>query len=229
MPGSRVKYKLRHTCVMVQLKRTYMIALAVIVLSFLLSIYLYSSMPEKMASHWNAQGEVDEYMEKSLAIFLFPSVTLPIFLLLIFIPRIDPLKKNIEKFREHYDIFIVIFVLYMSYIHTLTILWNFGYKFDMLQLMAPAFAALFYYAGVMMENSKMNWFIGIRTPWTLSNEVVWNKTHKMAGKWFKVVGVIAVFGALTKIYAIYLLVGPVVAVSLYAVAYSYFEYQKQTK
>jgi uncharacterized membrane protein len=85
---------------------------------------------------------------------------------------------------------------------------------------------LFYYLGILVENAKQNWFIGIRTPWTLSSEKVWNKTHKIGGKLFKVAGLIAFAGILFQDYAIYFVLVPVILIAVYLVIYSYFEYQK---
>jgi uncharacterized membrane protein len=86
---------------------------------------------------------------------------------------------------------------------------------------------LFYYTGVLCEKSKRNWFIGIRTPWTLSSDKVWEKTHKIGGKLFKIAGIIAILGALTPEYAIILILIPVISAVGYTIAYSYFEYQKE--
>jgi uncharacterized membrane protein len=93
--------------------------------------------------------------------------------------------------------------------------------------MIPALGILFYYCGILIENTKRNWFIGIKTPWTLSSEVVWNKTHKIGGKLFKVVGIIAFLGIIFPNYAFFLILFPVIAVSIYTVIYSYFEYRKE--
>lgn len=75
----------------------------------------------------------------------------------------------------------------------------------------------------------MNWFIGIRTPWTLSNEKVWDKTHKVGGKMFKIAGVIALFGFFFRNYALFLTLVPVIFIVIYTFVYSYNEYQKETK
>jgi len=80
-----------------------------------------------------------------------------------------------------------------------------------------------------MENAKRNWFIGIRTPWTLSNDKVWNKTHKLGARLYKIAGVVAFLGVFLQSFASYLMVLPIVLASIYCVVYSYFEYQKQVK
>jgi len=81
----------------------------------------------------------------------------------------------------------------------------------------------------LIENAKRNWFIGIRTPWTLSSDKVWRKTHMMGGKLFKIVGVIALFGIILPKYAVFFVLIPVILVTGYLIFYSYFNYQKEIK
>jgi uncharacterized membrane protein len=97
------------------------------------------------------------------------------------------------------------------------------------RVILPGFAILFFYIGIMTEHAKRNWFIGIRTPWTISNEKVWNKTNKLGGKLFKIAAVISLIGLFFRDYAMWFILIPVLAVAGYTVAYSYFEYQKQIK
>lgn len=155
-----------------------------------------------------------------------PSISALLLLLFLLIPKIDPLKENIEKFRGYYDGFVVLLMLYLFYVYLLTIIWNLGKRFNMLPFLAPAFGVLFYYVGILLEKAEMNWFIGIRTPWTLSSEIVWDKTHEIGGKLFKIAGILALFGAFFQRYAIFFIVVPVILASVYTVIYSYFEYQK---
>ncbi|MFH1447895.1 MAG: SdpI family protein [Candidatus Micrarchaeota archaeon] len=203
--------------------------LVICVMFFAMALYFYPQFPEKVASHWNAGGEVDGYMPKFWGVFLFPLISVFLAILFILIPLIDPLKSNIEKFRHYYDRFIIIVMLFFLYIYILTILWNTGTRFDMSALLAPAIGILIYYCGVLMENAKRNWFIGIRTPWTLSNDKVWNKTHKLGARLYKIAGVVAFLGVFLQSFASYLMVLPIVLASIYCVVYSYFEYQKQVK
>jgi len=201
----------------------------IILLSFVLAIYLYPQMPERMASHWNTKGEVDGYMCKFWGLFLMPIILLCLFLLFILIPKIDPLKENIAKFRKYFDGFIVLITLFLFYIYLLSIAWNLGKRFNMGQMMMPALGMLFYYCGILTENAKRNWFIGIKTPWTLSSERVWDKTHKIGGKLFKAAGLIAFLGIFFPNYAFYFILVPALLVAFYTIIYSYFEYQKETK
>ena len=211
------------------MKKSYLVIIVLILISFGLGIYLYPQMPDEMASHWNIKGEADGYMSKFWGLFLMPIILLGLFLLFILIPKIDPLKANIAKFRKYFDGFIVFIIVFLFYIYLLSIAWNLGKRFDMSQMMVPALGILFYYCGILVENAKRNWFIGIRTPWTLSSEKVWEKTHKIGGKLFKVTGLIILLGIFFPNYAFYFILVPVLLAAFYTITYSYFEYQKETK
>ncbi len=211
------------------MKKTNIIILLIILVSFALAFWFYPQMPDEMASHWNAQGQVDGYMSKCWGLFLMPLMSLGLFLLFLFIPKIDPLKRNIEKFRKYFDWFIVLIIAFLFYIYLLSISWNLGYKFDMGIMMIPAIAVLFYFIGIMLQHAKRNWFIGIRTPWTLSSDVVWKKTHQLGSKLFKISAIIALAGILFNEYAIWIAIIPILASVLYLLIYSYFAYQKVRK
>lgn len=195
--------------------------------SFIVAMYLYPQMPEKMASHWNAAGEVDGDMPKAVALFLMPVMSLVFFFFFLLIPKIDPMKANIVKFRRYFDIFIFLFETFLFFIYSLTIAWNLGWRFDMTAAMMPALAVLFYYMGIMIEKAERNFFIGIRTPWTLSSDRVWNKTHALGGKLFKAAAILTALGTFFPGYAIYLMLIPVIGVSVYLTVYSYVEFKKE--
>ena len=130
------------------MKKSYVIAIGMILLSFIVGIYFYPQMPERMASHWNAQGQVDGYVSRFFGLFLIPLISVGLFLLFIAIPKIDPLKRNIKTFRKYYDRFVVLIIIFLLYVYVLTILWNLGVEFNMSQLLMPALGVLFYYCGV---------------------------------------------------------------------------------
>jgi len=203
--------------------------LGIILLSFIISIYFYPQMPEKIASHWNAQGQVDGYMSKFWGLFLMPFILVGLALLFVAIPRIDPLKANIEKFRKYYDGFIILFFIFMLSIHFQVILWNLGIRISPNVIVPIGIGILFFYTGILCENVKRNWFIGIRTPWTLSNERVWEKTHKIGGELFKITGVITFIGVFFQRYMLFFIFVPLISVAAYTIVYSYIEYQKEMK
>lgn len=209
------------------MRKIEIIILGIILLSFITGIYFYPQMPEKIASHWNVYGNVDGYMSKCFGLFLMPFLSIGLFFLFILIPKIDPLKENIDKFKKYFDKFVILLMVYLFYIYLLTIFWNIGIKFNIVGFMVPALGILFYYSGVLIENSKRNWFIGIKTPWTLSSETVWNETHKIGGKLFKIAGIISILGIFFPKYALFFVLVPIILSSIYTIVYSYLQYKKQ--
>lgn len=161
------------------------VPIGLIVLTFLVSLYFYPMMPERMASHWNAEGKVDDYMEKTVALLIAPALSLAMYVFFRIILWIDPLRENILKFTVQYLVFQIAFMGFMLYLNLIIVAQNLGYKMSMNYLMIPGLSILFFYSGVLMEKSRRNWFIGIRTPWTLSSDTVWEKTHDLGGKLFK--------------------------------------------
>ena len=202
------------------------IAVAIIVLLFLIGMLSYQYLPDKIASHWNSQGDVDGDMPKFLGIFLVPIIAVGLFLLFILVPKIDPLKENYKKFKNYYDSFILVMIIFMLYVYLLTIIWNFGIKFNMTSTLIPAVGALFIYIGIILRNIKRNWFIGIRTPWTISSDRVWSKTHKLGSKLFIISGIITILGIFFPKYMIWFILIPVVISSIVCVVYSYLEFRK---
>ena len=191
--------------------------------------YFYPLMPERMASHWNAQGNVDGYMSKGLALFIFPVLMIIFNILFYFIPKIDPEKQNIEKVWKYFDRFIVVFNLFMLYIYSLTIVFNMGMTMNMTVALMPAFAILFYFCGELVGKAERNYTIGIKLPWTLANDDVWNKTNKLGEKLFKLVALFTLLGTFFSDYAIWLMFVPLTISIVYLFIYSYLEFKKMGK
>ena len=199
-------------------------SLILILLSFIVGVFLYPKLPSKMASHWNLKGEVDGFMPKSWGVFSLPILCLGLFLLLLFIPEIDPLKKNVKNFRRYYDAFIFSFILFLFYIYLVLLAWNLGFDFNVLSAIIPALSFLFYFLGVLLEHAKRNWFIGIRTPWTLSNNIVWRMTHLLGGRLFKLLSLFVLLGFFIPPMDFYVLLLIFLSViMIFLVFYSYLE------
>jgi uncharacterized membrane protein len=206
-----------------------LLSLGLIVLAFVLSGFAYAHLPAIVATHWNAAGEVNGYMSKFWGVFFVPLLTLGLFLFLSVLPRLDPLHKNAEGFRAPFDRFLVLLVAFMTYIHALTLAWNLGVHFSLIRLMIPAFSVLFFGIGSLISRAKRNWFIGIRTPWTLSSDKVWNETHRVGGTWFKIAALISLLGVFFERAAFLFILIPILAVAIGTVMYSYAVYRKGEK
>lgn len=200
-----------------------------ILLMFITSIYLYPQMPERMPTHWNSKGEIDGHGNRFVGLFLMPIFLAAIYLLFLFLPKIMVYQKNFEKFKDHFYGFKVIFTLFFVTIYIATLLPNFGIDINMGRIMIPAISVLFFYVGIMLKHAKRNFFIGIRTPWTLANETVWNKTHQLGSKLFKLMALIMLSSIFFAELMVWFILVPVITIVLFLFIYSYNEYRKQVK
>jgi len=212
-------------------KTTTSIALVLIGLAIFAGAMLWNQLPDQMASHWNANDQVDGYMSKFWGVFMMPLITLGMLVLFLVLPNIDPLKANIAQFRESFNLFIVLIVAFMLYVHGLTLAWSLGYQdFRMSATMLPFMGVLFIAVGWMLRKARRNFFIGIRTPWTLSSDTVWDKTHQLGSVLFMASGTLAIvggfFGGTTAFWLMFI---PLIGSSLFLVVYSYVLYRSETK
>lgn len=203
--------------------------IAGLIITFTLTIAIYPTVSDRVVSHWNAAGQADGYMSKFWGLLLIPLIMTGCVALFNVLPRIDPHKKNYEKFRDYYEGFILLFVLFLLAIQVQIILWSSGYQVSPNLTFPLLVGMLFIYIGFLLGHVEQNWFVGIRTPWTLSSKTVWKKTHELGGKLFKIVGVISCAGTFAGAYALWFILVPALAVAVYTVVYSYIEFQKELK
>lgn len=212
-------------------RTTTTIVLLMIAAATIAGVVLWNQLPDPMASHWGPNDQVDGYTSRFWGVFLMPLMTLGMMLLFLVIPNIDPLKANIAQFRDVFNLFIVLVVAFMLYIYALSLRWNLGYTdFEMSKAMLPAMGILFFFIGYMLRRAKRNFFIGIRTPWTLSSDRVWDETHRLGSILFMVSGVLAliggIFGGMTAFWFLFV---PIIGSTLITLVYSYVLYQREVK
>ena len=205
---------------------TKIIFLSIIILSFLVALVIYPYMPAIMEGHWNLQGQADGQMSRFWGVFLIPMINSLILVLFLLIPHIDPLKRNIEKFRKYFDLLIITLLVFLFYLYICILLWNLGRQFNMVVALMPAFSILWYAYGVLVEKTEPNWFVGIRTPWTLSDERVWQRIHRLAGIAFKVSAFLALIGIFVNSMAVLFAIVPIFVSMMFLTVYSYFVYRQ---
>ncbi len=212
-------------------RTTLILSLVLILAATLVGLLLWNQLPDQMASHWNENDQVDGTMSKFWGTFMMPLVTLGMLVLFLIIPSIDPLKANIAQFRGAFNLFIVIIIAFMIYMHGLTLAWSLGYQnFKMSMAMLPFIGLLFIFIGYMLRQAKRNFFIGIRTPWTLSSDRVWAETHRLGSTLFIACGVLSIIGAFFGgMTAFWLMFVPLIGSSIFLVVYSYVLYRRETK
>ncbi len=211
------------------MKKAEIALLAIVALAFVTGLALYPYMPDMVATHWSASGVVNGSMPRAWGVFLFPVILFLVAAIFFVVPRIDPKRGNIAKFRKYFDCFAIEIVALLYYIYVLSLVWNLGYQFDFGVTLAPALAGLFYAIGVLLPHTEQNWMIGIRTPWTISSETVWKRTHAVGGIALKICAALAVMGMLFSDVLIWFLIAPIIVVAVGLVVYSYVLYEKEEK
>lgn len=186
----------------------------------------YSYLPESVPIHWNAQGQVDNYGSKAMAAFIF---FLPLLLALMFqfLPKIDPKKQNYVKFQKYYDIFAIFFIAFFVVVNGVMLTETLKPGTLSIGLVISIGVSLMLIVlGNMMGKIKHNYFMGIKTPWTLADPDVWNKTHRVGGIMWVVIGILALITSFisTVIFSVILLVGALGStVVLYILSYVWFK------
>jgi uncharacterized membrane protein len=208
------------------LKIIRILSLVVVITGILAAIMAYPALPQTVATHWGADGKVNGYSGKFWGIFMMPIISAVLYAFLMAVPLLDPKKQTIKTFRLFYERFVLGILIFFLYIFSLTLIWNFGYQFNMSRFFASGFSIVLFLIGDLLAHAKPNWTIGIRTPWTLSSVTVWNKTHAL-GKWlFRAAAVITLVGLAFPAYAFYFLFVSVIGAAIVSVGYSYFLYTK---
>lgn len=196
-----------------------------------LVIWAYPRLPDPMPSHWNVHGQVDDYMAKATATFLFLTLIAGIYVGMLFLPLIDPRRENYAKFAGAYTWFRRVLVVFLMGVYLLTILYALGLEMDVGRFVQAGMSLLFLLLGNFLGQVRHNYFVGVRTPWTLADEEVWAKTHRLTGKLFVLAGILGlatVFGV-SRPVAFGVTVGGILIASLVGTIYSYWLFSAKTR
>lgn len=199
---------------------------SIVALVALLSAIYAPRLPGELAVHFDAAGEPDNFLSKEFFLAGYVLLAVGVAALFAGLPHIDPLGENFEEFQAVYDATAVVTVGFIAYIYGLVLAYNSGFEFGMIQATAPATGVFYLLLGLLVHRAEQNWFVGIQTPWTLSDERVWDRTHEHAAPLFAVAGILSFGAVLFPAYALFLLTGPITAVSLWSIVYSFVIYRR---
>lgn len=167
-----------------------------IAIMFVLAAITWPSAPDRIPIHWDVSGQPDDYAGKFVGLLGLPLLAAGLYLLLRFLPRIDPLSANYAKFESVYLIVRYATLILLVAIYGLINLWIRDIRLDFSVVVPVLIGALLVVLGNYMGKVRQNWFLGIRTPWTLTSRLSWMKTHRLGGWLLVVVGGAIVVSAL---------------------------------
>lgn len=171
--------------------------LILVAFTFMISFYLSPQLPSLVPTHWDFQGQINGWGPKWVNLYLVPTISLAVLLLMSFIPLLDPLKKNYHDFSRQYQAFKALLVGMFIILYLIIIYASLNPDTNFFQFIFPVVFGLFFMGiGWLLPSLKPNWFIGIRSPWTISDPLVWEKTHDLGGKLFIGTGILTILTSL---------------------------------
>lgn len=190
------------------------------------ALVLYNQLPETMATHFGINNEVNGTMSRGMLIIML--IFLGLIPVIIRVARfVDPKKANYEQFSKAFEVTRVGVTILLTMVGWMIIAYNLGIHVDMGRVTICILGLFFAIMGNYMTQVKHNYMFGIRTPWTLANEEIWRKTHRLAGPLMMLGGVISVISSFfngSAAVIVFLMV--VVIASIVPVFYSYMLYTR---
>jgi uncharacterized membrane protein len=206
--------------------RPYLITAALVVVGMLaVSAWAWPQIPDgaQVPIHWGIDGRANGWAPKWQGLLLLPAMTGGIALVLAFAPRVDPRSGNIQRSATAYWAIAVAALVLMAVIHVAAVLAATGRSVNIGLIVSLAVGGLFVVVGNFLGKTRSSWIFGIRTPWTLSSELAWTRTHRLGGYLFMLLGVAVIAAALLAPGGVpaFLLLGGVVVLVPLLFAYSY--------
>lgn len=199
----------------------------VLALVVLLTVVGLVKAPDRIPIHWNAKGEVDGWGSKWVGLLIVPAITIAFYGLLLWIPRWDPARKNYERFAGAYYVLRLAILLMMAGMHVVLVAAAVGIDVDVGMWVMLGVGLLLAVIGWVMGDIEPNWFVGVRTPWTLTSQLSWRKTHQQARWVFLLAGIaFVVAGVLPGVWPFFTAIGLMLAGVLWLLIYSYLVWKR---
>jgi uncharacterized membrane protein len=198
-----------------------------VVLAAVISLALSSRLPPRVAIHWNVHGEPDGFGPRWVALGLLPGIMLAMRGILAILPRIDPKAENYRKFADTYWLIVNGVIGFMLLLHVVIVVNGIGYPVRVDRIAVGGAGLLLILIGSYLGRVEPNWFVGIRTPWTLSSEAVWRRTNRVGGWILAAGGMALVLTVFLPASALPIVIGIVAAVAVVPVVLSYVWWKKE--
>ncbi len=176
-----------------------------------------------VATHFSFDGQPDGYMPRDVALAFGPVLMLIFGLLLWVLPALSPKGASLKRSQSVFDAAQLTIIAFLAIVHVVVVLKALGVQLDIVSILSLGAGFLFLIIGNFLPKTRFNYVMGVRTPWTLSDERVWDKTHRLAGPLFMLAGLVVVLSAclLPQSWQMTVLLGAALSASLIACAYSF--------
>jgi uncharacterized membrane protein len=194
----------------------------------LFTVAVYGSLPERIPTHFNFRGRADGWSSRPVGAFLLPGIMIGTWLLLHVLRRVDPRRDNYERFDDTFWLLVNGIVFFLGLLHVAilgeTLGWPIHFPTALVLIVGLGFIAV----GNYLPRIRSNWWMGIRTPWTLESERVWRETHRLGGRTFVAAGV-ATMASLLLPNGVqgYVMFGSIIAAAIVPLVYSYFVWRRE--
>lgn len=200
----------------------------VVLLVLAVGWWAYPHLPPRVPTHWNFRGEVDGYSSRFVATFVFPMVMLGLAALFQVLPKIDPRRRNYAKFSGTYWLIVNGILIFCGLVQALVLANGLGAPVSMGRILPIGVGFLMMVIGNVLGRVQPNWFVGIRTPWTLSSDEIWRKTHRLGGRLFVAGGILLMLSALVRgAFGVPLIAALIAVLVLIPVLYSLYLWMRE--
>jgi uncharacterized membrane protein len=196
--------------------------------SWLFSLAVFSRLPERVPVHWGISGDPNRYGSRIEGAFLMPALMVVLYVIMQWYPSRDPRAPNIAKFRGAYDTVVAAIIAFLGVVHVVALGSSLGWRVDITTTAVLGVGALFLVLGNLLPLVRSNFIFGIRTPWTLSSESVWTRSHRVGGYTMVAAGLLTIVSAfLARPIGLVVAIVSLVASGLIPVVYSYLLWSKE--
>jgi uncharacterized membrane protein len=198
-----------------------------VLLAVAVGLWLYPQLPPSVPTHWGLQGQVDGWSPRWLAVAIWPLLISLLAILAWLLPVISPRRFEIAPFAGIFNGLMLVLQAFALVVGVCAMLAGAGYRVPIPLVTTLAVGALFMVLGNYMGKLRRNFFIGIRTPWTLASAEVWQRTHRLGGWLFVLAG--AAWIAMSPMPAarrVWPLLATAIAAAVIPCVYSYFVYRR---
>ncbi len=199
---------------------------AVVAAMLVLAAWAWSQLPAdaQVPVHWGPDGRADAFADKTVGLFLLPGIAALIAIGLAVIPSIEPRRSNLERSGKPYGATWIGVMLLLGVMHVLAVGVALGAELDVTRIMLIGAGVLFVVIGNYLPKTRPNYLLGIRTPWTLTSDLSWTRTHRVGGRLFMLEGAILAISGLLDVASgalLGLIIGGLAVIVGIMFAYSY--------